>query len=58
MKISYDKQADAANIRFGKGNYHISAEIEEGIIVDYTKSGKIIGIEILNLSEKIKTGRS
>lgn len=53
MKISYDKEADAANITFQKGKYHISEEIGDGVIVDYTKSGKIISIEILDVSKRI-----
>lgn len=53
MKITYDPNADAMNIRFQKGKYHISREITEGIIVDYTKSGKIISIEILDASKRM-----
>lgn len=53
MKITYDKKADAANIRFQKGNYHISTEVGDGIIIDYTKGGKIIAIEILDVSKRI-----
>ena len=30
-----------------------SDEIKEGIIVDYSKGGKIVSIEILDASEKI-----
>jgi uncharacterized protein YuzE len=53
MEITYDKKADAANFVFQKGRYHISKEIGEGVIVDYTKSGKIISIEILNVSKRM-----
>lgn len=53
MKFSYDKKADAANIKFQKGKYSVSEEIGNGVIVDYTKSGKIISIEILNVSKRI-----
>ncbi|MDE1823783.1 MAG: DUF2283 domain-containing protein [Candidatus Micrarchaeota archaeon] len=55
MKITYDEKADAANIVFQKGKYHISKEIGEGVIVDYTKDGKIISIEILNVSKRVPT---
>ncbi len=41
MKITYDPQADAMSIQFQKGKYRISEEAREGIIVDYTKEGKI-----------------
>ncbi|EQD32520.1 hypothetical protein B2A_13517 [mine drainage metagenome] len=53
MKITYDKKADAANIIFQKGRYQISREVGEGIIVDYSKNGKIISIEILDVSKRM-----
>ena len=53
MKVTYDKRADAANIIFQRGKYHISKEIGEGVIVDYTKGGKIINIEILDVSKRM-----
>ena len=56
MKVTYDKRADAANFVFQKGRYHISKEIGEGVIVDYTKSGKILSIEILDFSKRMPKG--
>ena len=53
MKISYDSEVDALDIEFQKGKYDVSEELVEGIIVDYTKSGKIISIEILDASKKV-----
>lgn len=53
MKITYDPDADAMNIEFQKGKYHISKEIAEGIIIDYTKDGKVISIELLDASKRI-----
>ncbi|MHB1830399.1 MAG: DUF2283 domain-containing protein [Candidatus Micrarchaeaceae archaeon] len=53
MKITYDKKADAANIVFQKGKYHVSEEIGDGVIVDYAKGGKIISIEILDVSKRM-----
>lgn len=53
VRITYDKKADAANIKFQKGRYHISEEIGEGVIVDYTKKGKILSIEILDVSKRM-----
>lgn len=54
MKISYDKKADAATIYFQKGRYHRSKEMGDGMIVDYTKNGKIISIEILDVSKRFQ----
>lgn len=53
MKITYDPRADAMNIKFQEGKYEISKEVAEGIIVDYTKTGKVIRIEILDASRRI-----
>ncbi len=53
MKITYDPKADAMNIKFQKGKYHISKEIVGGIIIDYTKDDKVISIEILDVSKRI-----
>jgi uncharacterized protein YuzE len=56
MKITYDKRADAANIIFQKGKYHISEEVGDGVIVDYTKDGRILSIEILDVSRRLPKG--
>ena len=53
MKIEYDDKADAMYIYFQSGKYEISKEIADGIIVDYTKDGKVIGIEILEVSRRM-----
>ena len=53
MKITYDPKADAIDIKFQRGKYSISKEIAEGIVVDYTKDGKVISIEILDASKRM-----
>lgn len=53
MKITYDPRADAMNIKFQEGKYDISKEVAEGIIIDYTKSGRVIRIEILDVSKRM-----
>lgn len=52
MRFHYDKKEDALYIRFNENPYQKSEEIQEGIIFDYDKQGKIIGIEILDASQK------
>jgi len=51
MKLRYDKKNDALYIRFNDKRYFESDEVREGVIFDYDKKGKIIGIEILDASE-------
>ena len=53
MKITYDPKADAMNIKFQEGKYEISKEVAEGIVIDYTKEGKVIQIEILDVSKRM-----
>ena len=53
MEIVYDPETDSMNIEFQKGKYEVSKEIAEGVVIDYTKDGKIISIEILNASERM-----
>ena len=53
MEIRYDPEADAMYIKFREGDYEISEEIREGIIVDFDKNNEIIGIEILNAKERL-----
>jgi len=53
MEIRYDPEADAMYIKLREGEYEISEEIREGIIVDFDKNNKIIGIEILDAKERL-----
>jgi uncharacterized protein YuzE len=51
MKITYSPEADIAYIKLGRGKYDISHEKEDGVVVDVSKSGKIIGFEIMYASK-------
>lgn len=53
MNIRYDPKADALYIDLAKGTYDISKKITDCIMVDVTKTGKVLGIEILDASETI-----
>lgn len=52
MEFSYDKKANALYLRFSFDKVALSDEISEGIIVDYNENNKLIGIEILNFTER------
>ena len=52
MKLSYDKKEDILAMWFSPGKYAKSEEVADGIILDRDKNGRIVGIEILNASEK------
>lgn len=53
MRIAYDPKADAMNIRFQEGEYEISKEIGDGIIIDYTRDGRVLSIEMLDVSKRM-----
>lgn len=53
MQVEYDNQADALYISFQKKRVLKSQEATPGIIIDLDKQGRTIGIEILDVSEKI-----
>lgn len=53
MRIHYDKKADALYIRFSEEKYFESQELREGFIADIDKTGKVIGLEILDVSQNL-----
>jgi len=52
MNFSYDKMANALYIRFSNEKVSNSDEIVDGIVIDYGKDENIIGVEILNFTER------
>jgi uncharacterized protein YuzE len=53
MRVYYDNEVDALYIQLGNKKPEGVIEISEGINLDTTTEGKIIGIEILNASKKV-----
>ncbi len=53
MKLDYDKEVDALYIQFLNEKASETEEVEPGIIVDFTKDGPVLGIEILNASKRL-----
>ncbi|MBI4994239.1 DUF2283 domain-containing protein [Candidatus Peregrinibacteria bacterium] len=55
MKTQYDKQANAFYISFTNGKAHVAktVKLNNFLLVDIDKKGKIYGIEILNASTHI-----
>ena len=52
MKIRYDPEADALYIKFREAKVDHTKELDGSTIVDYDKSGQVIGIEILFVKER------
>jgi len=52
MDFNYDKIANALYIRFSSEKVVNSDDIAEGIILDYGKNDNVIGVEILNFTDR------
>ncbi|MEA3385987.1 MAG: DUF2283 domain-containing protein [Thermodesulfobacteriota bacterium] len=53
MKISYDKEVDALYIELSNQAPEAVVEIEEGMNIDVSSDGTIVGIELIDASRKI-----
>jgi uncharacterized protein YuzE len=52
MRIKVDFESDALYFRISEDKIEESEEVSKGIIVDYSTTGKVVGVEILNLKER------
>jgi uncharacterized protein YuzE len=53
VEIKIDFKADALYIKFQKGKFAKNKRIDEDTIVDFDKEGRLLGIEMLNITKKI-----
>ena len=57
MKIEYDLKADAMYIRLIAGTGVDSEEVRPGVVFDFDVAGRVFGIEMLVVSQKIDNRR-
>jgi uncharacterized protein YuzE len=50
MKIEYDPKADAMYIRLIAGTVVDSDEVRPGVVFDFDAQGRVLGIEMLDVS--------
>ncbi len=53
MNITYDHEVDALYIQLTDKKPARGVDIEEGVTVDLDKQGHLVGIEILDASERL-----
>jgi uncharacterized protein YuzE len=53
MKIKVDLESDVLYIRLTEDKIEESEEVTPGLIVDFDKKGKIVGIEIHEIKKRI-----
>lgn len=58
MKVVYDPEVDILRITFSNIPVEESDEEKPGVILDYDKDGNIVGMEILDASERMENPRS
>lgn len=52
MKLNIDKDADALYFRLDDTPIVDSEEVSPGIVLDYSASNEVVGIEMLHLSKR------
>jgi uncharacterized protein YuzE len=57
MRVIFDPETDILSLIFREDKIVESDEIKEGIIIDYSRDGKIVSMEILDASEQISEPR-
>ena len=57
MKIEYDQQADAMYIRLCAGTVAESEEVRPGVVFDFDAEGRVLGIEMLDVSQRTDNPR-
>jgi uncharacterized protein YuzE len=52
MRLKIDKENDALYLRLDETAIVESEEVQPGVILDFDKNGKVVGIELLYLSTR------
>ncbi len=52
MRIRVDLESDALYFRITETPIEESEEVSPGVIVDYDKNGRVVGVETLNVKER------
>ena len=54
MKLKVDKENDALYLRLDETAIVESEEVQPGVILDFDKNNRVVGIEILALSTRVR----
>lgn len=57
MRLRIDRESDALYLRLDETEIVESEEVEPGVILDFDKDGRVIGIEMLKLSTRTNPER-
>ncbi len=53
MKVTYDPEVDVLRILFRDVPVEESDQDKPGVILDYDKDGNLVGLEVLNASQRL-----
>jgi uncharacterized protein YuzE len=53
MRVTYDPEADAIYIELRRGEPVDTRDLEEGVTVDLDANGRVIGLEVLDVRERL-----
>jgi uncharacterized protein YuzE len=53
MKLKIDRENDALYLRLDENEIIDSEEVQPGVILDFDKNNRVVGIEILALSTRV-----
>ena len=57
MKVTYDPEVDVLRILFRDAPIEESDEDKPGVILDYDREGNVVGLEVLNASQRVENPR-
>ncbi len=53
MRLKIDRDGDALYFRLDDSAVVESEEVQPGVILDFNDRGQVVGVEILNLSDRV-----
>jgi len=57
MRLQYDRETDSLYIHLSEENSVESEEVVEGVVLDFSKTGELVGIDIQHASERTDVAR-
>ena len=57
MRLKIDKESDALYLRLDESAVVESEQVKPGVVLDYDAQGRVVGVEILNLSTRVTPDR-
>ena len=57
MRLQYDSETDSLYIHLSEENSAESEEVAEGVVLDFSDTGELVGIDIQHASERTDVAR-